>query len=43
MYSRAHKLFGHTRVFILTIMIYVKRIIFNIIIDKTWKNTRNII
>ena len=27
-YSRAHKLFGHPRVFILTIMIYVKRIIF---------------
>ena len=23
-YSRAHKLFGHSRVFILTIMIYVK-------------------
>ena len=28
-YSRAHKLFGHSRVFILTIMIYVKRIIFS--------------
>ena len=28
-YSRAHKLFGHSRVFILMIMIYVKRIIFS--------------
>ena len=28
-YSRAHKLFGHSRVFTLTIMIYVKQIIFS--------------
>ena len=28
-YSRAQKLFGHSRVSILTIMIYVKRIIFS--------------
>ena len=39
MYSRAHKLFGHSRVFILTIMIYVKRIIFsNDCISKRWKD-----
>ena len=29
LYSRAHKLFGHLRIFILTIMIYVKQIIFS--------------
>ena len=29
MYSRAHKLFGHSHVFILTIMVYVKRITFS--------------
>ena len=28
-YSRPHKLFGHSRVFIVTIMTYVKRIIFS--------------
>ena len=41
MYSRAHKLFGHSRVFILTIMIYVKRIIFsNDCISKRLKDRK---
>ena len=40
-YSRAHKLFGHSRVFILTIMIYVKRIIFsNDCISKRLKDRK---
>ena len=40
-YIRAHKLFGHSRVFILTIMIYVKRIIFsNDCISKRLKDRK---
>ena len=40
-YSRAHKLFGHSRVFILTIMICVKRIIFsNNCISKRLKDRK---
>ena len=40
-YSRAHKLFGHSRVFILTIMICVKRIIFsNDCISKRLKDRK---
>ena len=40
-YSRAQKLFGHSRVFILTIMIYVKRIIFsNDCISKRLKDRK---
>ena len=40
-YSRAHKLFGHSRVCILTIMIYVKRIIFsNDCISKRLKDRK---
>ena len=40
-YSRAHKLFGHSRVFILTIMIYLKRIVFsNDCISKRLKDRR---
>ena len=40
-YSHAHKLFGHSRVFILTIMIYVKRIIFsNDCISKRLKDRK---
>ena len=40
-YSRALKLFGHSRVFILTIMIYVKRIIFsNDCISKRLKDRK---
>ena len=41
MYSRAHKLFGHSRVFILTILICVKRIIFsNDCISKRLKDRK---
>ena len=41
MYSGAHKLFGHSRVFILTIMICVKRSIFsNDCISKRLKDRR---
>ena len=41
MYSRAHKLFVHSRVSILTIMIYVKRIIFsNDCISKRLKDRK---
>ena len=40
-YSRPHKLFGHSRVFILTIIIYVKRIIFsNDCISKRLKDRK---
>ena len=40
-YSRAHKLFGHSRAFILKIMIYVKRIIFsNDCISKRLKDRK---
>ena len=40
-YSRAHKLFGHSRVFILSIMIYVKWIIFsNDCISKRLKDRK---
>ena len=40
-YSHAHKFFGHSRVFILTIMIYVKRIIFsNDCISKRLKDRK---
>ena len=40
-YSRTHKLFGYSRVFILTIMIYVKRIIFsNDCISKRLKDRK---
>ena len=40
-YSLAHKLFGHSHVFILTIMIYVKRIIFsNDCISKRLKDRK---
>ena len=41
LYSRPHKLFGHSRVFILTIMICVKRIIFsNDCISKRLKDRK---
>ena len=41
MYSGAHKLFGQLRVFILTIMIYLKRIIFsNDCISKKLKDRK---
>ena len=41
LYSHAHKLFGHSRVFILTIMIYEKRIIFsNDCISKRLKDRK---
>ena len=41
LYSRAHKLFAHSRVFILTIMIYIRRIIFsNDCISKTLKDRK---
>ena len=41
MYKCAHKLFGHSRVFILTIMICVKRIIFsNDCISKRLKDRK---
>ena len=41
LYSRPHKLFGHSLVFILTIMIYVKRIIFsNDCISKRLKDRK---
>ena len=40
-YSRAHKLFGHSRIFIFTIMIYVKQIIFsNDCISKRLKDRK---